>query len=158
MTDQSDSANWSRRGVLAGLGAGVMLLAMPVRADDASVAQAITDTFGHTPRRDGKITLKLPPLAETGNTVPLTVTVDSPMSNTERVKRVVVFANRNPRPLIAIMTFGPKAATAEFSTNMRLSGTQDVIAMAELSDGSVWQTQVRVLVTVGACDTLQLRY
>lgn len=148
----------NRRTVVAGLGAMLALIAVPVRADDAMTAEAIDAAFGSAPRQDGRITLTLPPLAETGNTVPLKVNVESPMSETDRVKRVVVFANRNPRPRIASFEFGPGAPVAEFSTNMRLSGTQDVIAIAEMSDGSLYQTQVRVLVTVGACDTLQIRY
>jgi len=148
----------TRRSVLAGLGAGLALVAMPVRADDASVAEAIKTAFGDAPRTDGRITMTLPPLAESGNTVPLTVSIDSPMTETDAVKRVLVFANRNPRPLIATMAFGPKAAKAEFSTNIRLSGTQDVITIAEMTDGSIYQAQVRVLVTVGACDTLKIRF
>ena len=148
----------TRRSVLAGLGAGLALVAMPVRADDASVAEAIKSAFGDAPRTDGRITMTLPPLAESGNTVPLTVSIDSPMTETDAVKRVLVFANRNPRPLIATMAFGPKAAKAEFSTNIRLSGTQDVITIAEMTDGSIYQAQVRVLVTVGACDTLKIRF
>lgn len=148
----------TRRSVLAGLGAGLALVAMPVRANDASVAEAIKTAFGDAPRTDGRITMTLPPLAESGNTVPLTVSIDSPMTETDAVKRVLVFANRNPRPLIATMAFGPKAAKAEFSTNIRLSGTQDVITIAEMTDGSIYQAQVRVLVTVGACDTLKIRF
>lgn len=148
----------TRRSVLAGLGASIALIAMPVRADDASVAEAIKDAFGEAERKDGKITITLPPLAETGNNVPLTITVDSALTETDFVKRVVVLANKNPRPVIATMMFGPKAAKAEFSTNIRLSGTQDVIAIAEMNDGSIYQAQVRILVTVGACDTLRIRY
>jgi len=149
---------WTRRGVLAGLSASLAVISLPVLGADADTADAIKTAFGDAPRTDGKVTLTLPPLAETGNTVPLTVTVDSPMTPTDFVKRVVIFANRNPRPLIASFQFGPKAAKAVFSTNMRLSGTQDVIGVAEMSDGSLYQAQVRVMVTVGACDTLQLRY
>lgn len=148
----------TRRSVLAGLGAGFVLIAMPVRADDASVAEAIKAAFGEKPRTDGRVTMTLPPLAESGNTVPLTVSIDSAMTEADSVKRVMIFANRNPRPLIATMMFGPKAAKAEFSTNLRLSGTQDVITIAEMTDGSIFQAQVRVMVTVGACDTLRIRY
>jgi len=148
----------NRRAVVAGLGAMLTLIALPVRADDAGTAEAIDAAFGDGSRQDGRVTVTLPPLAETGNTVPLKISVDSPMDETDRVRRVVVFANRNPRPLIASFEFGPGAPVAEFSTNMRLSGTQDVIAIAEMSDGSLWQNQVRIMVTVGACDTLQIRY
>lgn len=148
----------NRRTVLTGLVATLALVAVPVRADDELVAQAISELFGDVPRQDGRITMVLPPLAETGNTVPIQVLVDSPMTETDRVKRVVMLSTRNPRALLATMNFGPAAPKAQFSTNIRLNGTQDVLVMAEMSDGSVWQAQSRVLVTVGACDTLQIRF
>ncbi len=151
----------TRRQTLVGLGATFLLVVaapLPAFAADADTADAIKQQFGDTVPMDGKITLKLPALAETGNSVPITVTVDSPMTDTDRVARVVIFANRNPRPLIASMIFGPKAGKPVFSTTMRLSGTQDVIAIAEMADKSLWKTQTRVTVTVGACDTLQSRY
>ncbi len=151
----------SRRDTLAGLGAMFLLIATgpaPTFAADADTAAAIKEQFGDVEPKDGKVTLKLPALAETGNSVPLTCTIDSPMTDTDRVSRVVIFANRNPRPLIATMLFGPKAGKAVFSTNMRLSGTQTVIAIAEMADKSLWRAQVQVVVTVGACDTLQSRY
>ena len=74
------------------------------------------------------------------------------------VQRACILANRNPRPLIATVLFGPGAGSAAFTTNIRLNGTQDVIAVAEFSDHSLWRAQARVLVTVGACDALQTRY
>ena len=106
----------------------------------------------------GRVTLKLPALAESGNSVPLTLDIDSPMSGQDRVMRASIFASRNPRPLVATALFGPHAGTPSFSTNIRLSGTQDVIAIAEMSDQTLWTSQVRVLVTVGACDVLQMRF
>lgn len=158
MMPNPDIALISRRGVLAGIGAGLVLVAMPVRADDALVAEAIKAAFGDAPRTDGKITMTLPPLAETGNNVPIKVSVDSPMDGPQRPRRVVILATLNPRALVGEMIWGPGAAKAEFSTNMRLSGTQDVITIAELADGTLWQVQARVMVTVGACDTLSIRY
>lgn len=151
----------SRRSALVGLGASFCLLAAaPLRAfaADADTEAEIKQQFGDAVAKDGRVTLKLPALAETGNSVPIQVTVDSPMTDADRVRRVCIFANRNPRPLIATMLFGPKAGKAVFNTNMRLSGTQDVIAIAEMQDKSLWKTQTRVMVTVGACDTLQSRY
>ncbi len=131
---------------------------LPASAADADTAEAIRQLFGDRVPTPGRVTLKLPALAETGNSVPLTVTVDSPMTDRDRVGRVCLFAVGNPRPLVATMLFGPRAGRAMFSTTMRLSGTQDVIAIAEMYDGSLWTTQMRVMVTVGACDALQSRY
>jgi sulfur-oxidizing protein SoxY len=151
----------TRRETLAGLGAGFLLIATtPLEsfAGDADTAAAIKQQFGDVKPQTGRVTLKLPALAESGNSVPLSCTVDSPMTAADYVKRVVVFANRNPRPLIAAMFFAPGSGKASFSTNMRLSGTQSVIAIAEMADKSLWQGQMQVVVTVGACDTLQSRY
>jgi sulfur-oxidizing protein SoxY len=151
----------NRRDALLSMTAGILAVTvapLPAWASDADTEQAIREAFGDRPVNSGRVALKLPPLAESGNSVPLTITVDSPMTDRDRVERVCVFANRNPRPLIATMYFGPRSNKAVCSTNMRLSGTQDVIGIAAMSDKSLWRTQARVLVTVGACDTLQSRY
>jgi sulfur-oxidizing protein SoxY len=168
MTD-SDSGNaggdlfthrLTRRTAVTGLGSGLVLIALgqvPSRASDAETESVIRELFGDARPQIGRITLSVPSLAESGNSVPLTVSIDSPMTESDHVRRVCIFANRNPRPLIATMIFGPNAGRAAFSTNMRLSGTQDVIAMAQMSDGTLWTEQARVMVTIGACDSLQMR-
>jgi sulfur-oxidizing protein SoxY len=151
----------TRRQALGGMLATLSLLILPIPpalADDASAAAAITETFGTKEAIPGGITVTVPPLAESGNTVPITVLVDSPMTETDRARRVVIFSTRNPRPVIASMLFGPGAPRAEFSTNIRLSGTQDILVYAEMNNGTVRQATVRVEVIVGACDTLQIRY
>jgi sulfur-oxidizing protein SoxY len=129
---------------------------LPSWAGDSEVSEAIRHLFGEKQIRDGHVTLKLPKLAESGNSVPLTVSVRP--KRALRAVRAGIFANHNPRALIATIYFGPRSGTASFTTNIRLNGTQDVIAIAELSDGSLWRTQARVLVTVGACDAMQVRY
>jgi len=150
----------SRRKAVSSLGATLVAIALrPMRsfAGEVETLAAIRALFGEKPMQTGRVALQLPSLAESGNLVPLTITVDSPMTETDYVRRVCIFANRNPRPWIAAVTLGPKAAKAEFSTNMRLSGTQDVIAIAEMSDASLWTAQANVLVTVGACDSMLMR-
>jgi sulfur-oxidizing protein SoxY len=142
------------------VGASMLVSIVPLAAfaADADTAAAISELYGESEFKPDRITLKLPPLAETGNSVPLTMSVASPMTDRDRVLRASIFANRNPRPLVVTTLFGPKSGAAVFTTNIRLSGTQDVIGIAEMSDHSVWRTQVRVMVTVGACDVLQTRY
>jgi sulfur-oxidizing protein SoxY len=155
------SRQLSRRVAMTRLGAGCAVIALSprrARAGEAETLSAIRDIFGDAKPKTGRITLELPPLAESGNSVPLKVSVESPMTEADHVRRVCIFANRNPRPLIATVIFSPQAGKAAFSTTLRLSETQDVIAMAELSDGTIWTEQARVMVTVGACDTLQSRY
>ncbi len=155
----NESCRLSRREAMLAIGGSILLsiAPLPVPAADADSAAAIKQLYGDRMPNRGRITLQLPALAETGNSVPLTMVIDSPMTGQDRVLRASVFANRNPRPLIATMIFGARAGTPTFSTNMRLSGTQDVIGIAEMSDHSLWIAQSRVLVTVGACDALQMR-
>lgn len=150
----------SRREALLALGGGALLsvVPLPALAGDEDTAESIRQIYGYRAINPGRITLTLPTLAESGNSVPLTLTVDSPMTEQDRVLRASIFANRNPRPVIATASFGPRAGTATLSTNIRLNGTQDVIGIAEMSDRSLWSAQVRVLVTFGACDVLQNRY
>jgi sulfur-oxidizing protein SoxY len=150
----------NRRGALSMIGSGIAITLLPHmgNADQEDVDAGIKKLFGDRPLQHGRVTLQLPKLAESGNSVPVKVTVKSAMSPTDRVLRACIFADRNPRALIATVIFGPNAASATFSTNMRLSGTQDVIAIAEMSDNSLWTSRTRVMVTIGACDVLQTRY
>jgi sulfur-oxidizing protein SoxY len=99
----------------------------------------------------GKVRLDIPPLVENGNTVPCTVTVESPMTAADHVKAIHIFAEKNPQPYVIGAALGPRAGRASVSTRIRLRDTQDVLAVAELSDGSFWSDRVNVIVTIGAC-------
>lgn len=101
--------------------------------------------------RPGKVKLRIPEIAENGNTVPLTVAVDSPMTAADYVKAVHVVADGNPAPDVMSVFFTPACGKAEVSTRMRLARTQNVIAYAEMSDGSVWSAQSEAKVTIGGC-------
>lgn len=118
----------------------------------AEDAQALVDKFtgGKTPA-EGKITLDLPEIAENGNTVPLSVSVESPMTKDDYVKRVMILAEGNPRPEVATLNFSPMSGAAEASTRMRLAKTQNIIAVAEMSDGSFTMVKRQVKVTIGGC-------
>lgn len=106
---------------------------------------------GGRPVTPGKVSMDMPAIAENGNTIPFTLKVDSPMTPALHVRRVHVFAPRNPRPRVAVFHFGPDCARAEVSTRVRLSGTQKVLAIAELSDGSFWSGEQPIVVTAAAC-------
>jgi sulfur-oxidizing protein SoxY len=99
----------------------------------------------------GRVSLDLPEIAENGNTVPLGVSVESPMTEADYVKRVIVVADANPNAGVATFHFSPASGVAEASTRMRLSKTQNVIAVAEMSDGSFYMTKRQVKVTIGGC-------
>jgi sulfur-oxidizing protein SoxY len=148
----------NRRSVLLALSAGTLVAAMPARAESNGIEEAIRAAIGNARPRAGRVAIDLPPLAESGNSVPLKVAIDSPMTANDFVRRVLVFSDRNPRPWIATMSLGPRAGRAEVGTNIRLNGTQNVIAIAEMSDGTYWSEQRNVEVTIGACDSLSLRF
>jgi sulfur-oxidizing protein SoxY len=138
-------------GAIGFLGAAPLLNVRQAGATPASMAAAIREVVGEAPVRPGKVKLDLPPLVENGNTVPLTVTVDSPMTAASHVKRVHIFNEKNPEPNIVTIHLGPRAGRANISTRIRLADTQSVIAIAELSDGSFWSESVDVIVTIAAC-------
>ncbi len=151
----------SRRTLLAGIGAGLVLLAVRPPLAFAALAdgeKAIRDSVGDPKRaQEGRISVDLPPLAESGNSVPLGIRVESPMTEGDYVRTVWVFAPENPRPRVAIVHLTPRAGKAEFDTKIRLAKSQNIVAFAEMSDGSLWHRTVNVMVTVGACESLRFQ-
>jgi sulfur-oxidizing protein SoxY len=139
-----------RRDMLA-TAAGAALLPWLAHATPASVAAAIKDVVGDAPVKPGKIKLEMPPLAENGNAVSVTVTVDNPMTEANHVRSIHLFAEANPLPNVVHVTLGPRAGRAFFATRIRLATTQKVIAIAKLSDGSCWTDSAQVVVTLAAC-------
>jgi len=107
-------------------------------------------TGGKTPT-EGKVKLDLPEIAENGNTVPMTVMVDSPMTDASHVTDVLVVANENPRSGVAVFHFSPASGVAEANTRIRLAATQDVIAVARMNDGAFYMATKQVKVTIGGC-------
>jgi len=123
----------------------------PARATPATMAAAIRQVVGEAPVRPGKVKLDLPPIVENGNTVALTVTVDSPMTPSDHVKAIYLFNEKNPQPNIANFYLGPRSGKAAVSTRIRLADSQKVMAIAELNDGSFWSESVDLIVTLAAC-------
>jgi sulfur-oxidizing protein SoxY len=101
--------------------------------------------------RKGKVTVDLPPLADNGNSVALRLTVDSPMTKEDYVKAIHLFSEKNPVRNMAVFYLGPRAGRAEILSRIRLAGSQQVVAIAELSDGSFWSGSAGVVVTLSAC-------
>ncbi|MFN7087898.1 MAG: thiosulfate oxidation carrier protein SoxY [Burkholderiales bacterium] len=106
---------------------------------------------GGAPLRMGRVRLDTPELADNGHAVPLRVIVDSPMTPDNHVRKVVLLAERNPRPIVATFTLGPRAGRAEIFTRIRLADSQEVLALAQFSDGSYWAGGAKVIVTELAC-------
>lgn len=154
MTRPNDPSQlWHRRAFLAAAGAAasLALLPLPASAEPEDADEAIRQLFGNRSIREGKVTLKLPPIAENGNSVQLTVSVDSPMTEENHVRRIAIISPRNPIPEIAIFNLSPASGRAEVSTRVRLAGTQSLRVVAELSDGSLWTGKASTYVTLAAC-------
>jgi len=144
-----------RRIVQAGAGLGVFGWARVVTAaeggHDVALALAIKQYVGDAVVRVGKVKLDVAELVENGNTVPLSVAVDSPMTATEHVKRIAIFNERNPQRDVARFTLGPRSGRALVATRIRLATSQKLVAIAQLSDGSYWSHSADVIVTLAAC-------
>ncbi len=101
--------------------------------------------------REGRVKLELPPLVENGNTVPFSVTVESPMTEADHVRSIHVFNEKNPQPNIGDFFLGSRAGRAAVATRIRLADSQTVVALAQMSDGSWWSGSASVIVTIAAC-------
>lgn len=145
-----------RRRLLVGAGGLVTISTAPLRAFAAQedVDRARRELFGDRPVQEGRVTVKLPPIAENGFSVALDVSVDSPMTPDDYVKQVAILSPRNPLPVIGQFYFTPHSGRAAVSTRIRMSGTQAIQAVAEMSDGSLWTGSKETVVTLAACVVL----
>ncbi len=143
----------TRRDVLrTALAAGVLVTLRPsARAAGGTLDSAIRAFSSGERVATGKVRFDIAPLVENGNSVPITVSVDSPMTQAEHVKAIAVFNERNPQRDVVVFTLGPRAGRAKVSTRIRLATSQKLVAVAQLSDGTFWQQGVDVIVTLAAC-------
>jgi sulfur-oxidizing protein SoxY len=143
----------NRRALFVGTAAAtvtVLPLASAWATPDAMRA-AIKEIVGDKPIKEGKVVLDVPTLVENGNTVPLIVTVDSPMTADDRVKAIHVFNEKNPQPHVFNATLGPLAPKAWVSTRIKLGDSQRLVAIAETSKGEFYSASAEVIVTLAAC-------
>lgn len=144
----------SRRSVLFASGATLAALLLQPRLASATPAQVeaeINKLYAGKTLAEGKIKLDLPTIAENGLVVPLNFEVESPMTDKDHVKAVHVFADGNPNPGVASFYFTPMMPKAAAQFRMRLAQTQNIVAIAEMSDGSVYSARKEVKVTIGGC-------
>ena len=132
-------------------GAVPIVTLRPAEATPAMLASAIRQVVGDAVVKTGKVKLDVPPLVENGNTVPMTVSVDNPMTADNHVKSIHVFNEKNPQPNIGNFYLGQNAGRPQVSTRIRLADSQKITAIAKLSDGSFWSASVDVIVTLAAC-------
>jgi sulfur-oxidizing protein SoxY len=133
-------------GLLAGL-----LVAGPARAEPAAMAAALEAVARGRTVNDGRVSLELPSIADDGNVVSMSVRVDSAQTEADHVRVIHVFSEQNPVPVIARFFLGPVVPRAEVATRIRLARSQQVRAVAEMGDGSLWSAAVQVEVTISAC-------
>ncbi|MEP0943354.1 MAG: thiosulfate oxidation carrier protein SoxY [Rhizobiaceae bacterium] len=138
-------------------GAGAAALAVTgipsiaMAAEDPTAEDAIKEFTGGAEVQSGRVELDTPEIAENGNTVPVSVSVESPMTADDHVTDVLILADGNPRPGVATFRFTEMSGEAEASTRIRLAKTQNVIAVAKMSDGSFFMDKQPVKVTIGGC-------
>jgi len=140
-----------RRLLAAGIGLGAAVVVRPTFATPDEMEAAVRAFTGGAPVREGKVHFEIAPLVENGNTVPIGIDVDSPMTTADHVQAIAVFNERNPQPQVATFVLGPRAGRATVATRIRLATSQKLMAVARLSDGSHWSRIVDVIVTLAAC-------
>jgi sulfur-oxidizing protein SoxY len=149
----SQHLHLNRRNLLTGAGAGLLLVRSiePASATPEAMRAVMRTIMGDATPRKGRVKLDLPPLVENGNTVPMTVAVESPMTAKDFVRSIHVLNEKNPQPYVVTAHLGPRAGRAVFSTRIKLGDTQRVVAIAQMSDGSFWTGEADVIVTIAAC-------
>ena len=150
----------ARRRVLKGIAGGALMpLASPVFSQLPPTARppldvlvpVLKDITRGAQVREGRVKLEIPHLAENGHLVPLTVSVESPMTAADYVSTLYLLSEKNPRPIIAKIGMAPGTGRAALTTRIRLAGAQYVVALAQMSDGSFWAATADVIVTETAC-------
>lgn len=132
-------------------GAAIAVAPGAALAKPEDVTAEIKKIYGDKPLTAGRIKLDLPTIAENGLVVPLNFRVESPMSEKDYVKTVHFWADGNPNPQVASFNFTPMSPRAEAQIRIRLAQTQNIVAVAEMSDGSLFTAKQEVKVTIGGC-------
>jgi sulfur-oxidizing protein SoxY len=133
------------------VGLGGWLLVRHAAAAPDELTAAIQAYTGGAALKAGRVNLDIAPIVDNGNTVPITVTVDSPMTAADHVTAIAVFNERNPQREVAKFSLSERAGRASVSTRIRLATSQKLVAVARMSDGSFWSHTVEVVVTIAAC-------
>ena len=140
----------NRRSFVAG-GLAVALVPSRARATPEAMQAALLAVTGGAPLHAGRVTLDLPPLVDNGNSVPLSVSVDSPMTAADHVRAIHIFNQKNPQPDVLTCHMGPRCGRAALTTRIKLADTQVITAVAAMSDGTFHVARADVIVTIAAC-------
>lgn len=149
--------NLHRRAFLSTAASLAAILVLPkpfaAAATDAEVADALAAILDGREAEEGGIVIDVPNVAENGAQVPITVSVESPMSAEDHVRAIHIVATRNPTPGVGSFHLSPRIARAEVTTRIRLAEEQEILVLAELSDGRVLKAAAEIAVSVGGCAT-----
>ena len=140
-----------RQMVMASTGLAASMLMRPALAQTDELAAAVAAYAAGKNVTAGKVKIDIAELVDNGNVVPITVSVDSPMTAASHIKAIAVFNEKNPQRDVVKFTLGPRYGKAEVSTRIRLATTQKLVAVAQMSDGTFWSHTVEVIVTLAAC-------
>jgi sulfur-oxidizing protein SoxY len=143
----------TRRRVLQGAGALVVVTCLPVRAADTelpAIPAMAAYLAGRVPRHE-RLRLDLPRLADNGLGVPMRITVAGPFAPGPFVRSIRLFSEINPVPDMAVFDFPFPQERVEIDSRIRLAGTQRVAAIAEMTDGRVYAAAMEVVVTLAGC-------
>lgn len=146
-----DRPDRTRRTVLRTAAALCAARVVPLAAAAEDLQAAVRRFADGAPVREGKVQIDIAPLVENGNTVPITVHVDSPMTAADHVQAIALFNEKNPERNVAVFHLGPRSGRATVSTRIRLAASQKLVGIARLSDGSHWSGTVEVVVTLAGC-------
>ena len=138
---------------IAAIGLVPKPFAAAMAGTDPDLAEALAEILGEREAEEGGITLDVPRQAENGAQVPITIHVDSPMTAEDHVTAIHVVATANPTPGIGTFLLSPMLGRAEVATRIRLAEAQEILVLAELSDGRVLQAAAEVSVSLGGCVT-----
>jgi sulfur-oxidizing protein SoxY len=133
------------------LGNLATVLARPALATPETQQAAMLAFTGGRAPQDGRVRLEIAELIDNGNAVPVSVSVQSPMTAADHVRRIALFTERNPSPDVVVFHLGPGSGIAQVATRMRLATSQTITALAQMNDGTVWRARVDVIVTLAAC-------
>ncbi|MSP47939.1 MAG: thiosulfate oxidation carrier protein SoxY [Alphaproteobacteria bacterium] len=136
--------------VLSAAALASLVLPRAASATPQAAAELLQKLVKGAPRQ-GRVVLQAPDIADNGSSVPLTITVESPMTAADHVKAIHVVADGNPNPGVISVRLGPHNGKAEVSVRIRLAASGKVIAVAEMADGGLWTASREVAVTVGGC-------
>jgi sulfur-oxidizing protein SoxY len=148
-TTRRDFLGLARSAAVAG--AVPIVTLRPLQATPATLNSAIRNVVGEAQVQAGKVKIDIPPLVENGNTVPMMVSVTSPMTESNYVKSIHIFNEKNPLPNVGNFYFSAFAGRAQISTRIRLADSQKVVAIARMSDDTFWSASADVIVTLAAC-------